>query len=162
MHFVSSTSLVTALLTIPACIQAFQPRVVRNLRSLKAAKVDSGLESRDGRLFEPRSVIDLKYEDGEEIYGYTWRYSCLPSGLDPELNDPYHATLHMETKTPTIMLEHMSDVVSGVACTLSGIQLQFASSNYAKMARNSWNMPEFVMITSNEGCNKNGQRLPYM
>ena len=68
----------------------------------------------------------------------------------------------MGTKKPTILLEHMDDVVSRVVCSSSGIQMQFTSSQYTKRAQDSWIMPEFIVITSNEGCNKHSQRLPYM
>ena len=158
----SGGNVATVLLVVSTIAEAFQPHVARNLRSLKAARVDSGLESRDGRIFEPRSVIDLKYEDGMNVRSCDMLHFSLTRFKDLEIDDPYYATLRMETKKPTILLEHMADVVSGVACSRSGIQLQFASSLYASRARKSWSIPEFIVVTSNEGCNKNGQRLPYM
>ena len=59
------------------------------------------------------------------------------------------------------MLEEMEDLLHRVTCSSSGIKLGFSSSQYAKRAQESWDMPEFIVITSNYGCNKNGERLPY-
>lgn len=29
-------------------------------------------------------------------------------------------------------------------------------------ARNAWSMPEFIVVTSHEGCNADGVRVPYL
>ena len=67
MLFLGGVSLATTILAASTVAEALQPHITRNLRSLRAAKVTPGLESRDSRIFEPRSVIDLKYEDGEKV-----------------------------------------------------------------------------------------------
>jgi len=40
--------------------------------------------------------------------------------------------------------------------------MTFVSSRYVARARNAWNLPEFIIVTSHEGCNADGRRVPYL
>ena len=40
--------------------------------------------------------------------------------------------------------------------------MTFVSSQDVARARNAWTMPEFIIVTSHEGCNPDGLRVPYL
>lgn len=63
---------------------------------------------------------------------------------------------------PTVVLEHVDHLISELTCTPSGISVVFGSTDSARHAKGSWDMDEYVVITSHAGCNDDGQRVPYM
>lgn len=40
--------------------------------------------------------------------------------------------------------------------------MTFVSSQGVARARIAWNLPEFIIVTSHEGCNGDGLRVPYL
>ncbi|MCJ1383388.1 hypothetical protein MMC17_006501 [Xylographa soralifera] len=95
----------------------------------------------------PRSeALNLDYIDEESI-------------IDGK---PFVATLLYGPNRPALLLEQIDSLLTSIDCTNAGISLGFSSRDHAEQARDAWNMPEIIVITSHKGCNNDGRRVPYL
>lgn len=69
----------------------------------------------------------------------------------------------MEFKTPTLLLEDIEHHIKAVDCFDSRVYLYFSSSKALKHAHKEFqSVDSFLLITSHEGCNKDGERDPHL
>ncbi|RDW72434.1 putative GPI anchored protein [Aspergillus mulundensis] len=71
----------------------------------------------------------------------------------------FSTTLHVESEWPILRLEDLDTGLDSVSCTASEIQLQFISIAAEENFRSGVEeTPEFVIVTSHEGCDLEGER----
>ena len=69
----------------------------------------------------------------------------------------------MDFKTPALVLEDIEGYVDIVGCVGSKISLHFTSEEALKDAHEEFNsVGSFLLITSHDGCNGDGERNPHM
>ena len=76
--------------------------------------------------------------------------------------EPFGASMLVETKHPALVLEDIDSYLTSIQCSRSGISLGFQSSQQSIAAEKAWNTSDFLVFTSHRGCNKNGERQPYL
>ena len=136
-----------------------------NIRPLKAAKRSLRNEVRDNAIFRPSTQLRLDYVDGmiaTEILDVVDYLLTHTSEGTIDSSAVFGATLHVGTKKPTVVLEHVEHMISEISCSPAGIFLNFSSESAAVNAAKSWTMSEFVVVTSSPSCNNDGERVPYM
>ncbi|MCJ1305850.1 hypothetical protein MMC08_008667 [Hypocenomyce scalaris] len=75
----------------------------------------------------------------------------------------FSATIVIVPKLPMIALEEIDSFLESVTCSESTITLRFTREQYRHRAERAWaSLTEFFIVTSNTGCNRDGQRAPYM
>ena len=77
-------------------------------------------------------------------------------------SEPFGASLLVEAKHPALVLEDLEQFVAFVQCSQSGILLGFHSREQSMAAEKAWNTDNFLLFTSHQGCNKDGERQPYL
>ena len=85
---------------------------------------------------------------------------CLEDSLAG--SEPFGASLLMEAKHPALVLEDIEQFLALVQCSQSGILLKFHSREQSMAAEKAWNITDFLVFTSHQGCNKDGERQPYL
>ena len=69
----------------------------------------------------------------------------------------------MKYSLPTINLEDIELYVADIQCYSSSIAVEFRDHQTLRLAEKRWdNIPEFFIITSHPGCNKDGERAPHL
>jgi hypothetical protein len=73
------------------------------------------------------------------------------------------ATTSMRFKLPALALEDIENHLDSIECLDSIIALEFVDEQVLKQARKAWDdFTEFIVISSHPGCNRDGERAPYM
>ena len=73
------------------------------------------------------------------------------------------ATTSMSFKLPTLALEDIENQLDSIECLDSIIALEFVDEQVLKQARKAWDdLTEFIVISSHPGCNRDGERAPYV
>ena len=74
-------------------------------------------------------------------------------------NSPFGATLGMQFKTPTLLLEDIEHYLDLIACFQNQILLLFNSAEALAYADGEFMQADtFLVITSHYSCNKKGER----
>ena len=69
----------------------------------------------------------------------------------------------MKLKTPALLLEDIEHHMEQIVCFPSKIYLYFSSEGALQHARQEFNsVRNFLVITSHEGCNEDGERDPHL
>lgn len=69
----------------------------------------------------------------------------------------------MKYSLPTINLEDIELHIADIQCYGSSIAVEFRDFQTLNLAEKSWDgIPEFFIITSHPGCNKDGERAPHL
>ncbi|TVY85315.1 hypothetical protein LSUE1_G000192 [Lachnellula suecica] len=69
----------------------------------------------------------------------------------------------MDYKLPALILEDIEASLVDIQCSDSAVMVEFAESEMLTAARESWrNVSEFLVISSHSGCNRDGERSPYL
>ena len=75
----------------------------------------------------------------------------------------FAAKLGMQFKIPALMLEDVEHHIESIGCYSSKIHLHFRSSELLQQAHNEFlSIDSFLLITSHQDCNEDGERNPYM
>ena len=91
---------------------------------------------------------------------YTDLSRCLVDSL--ATSEPFGASLLVEAKHPALVLEDIEQFVALVQCSQSGIHLGFHTREQSEAAEKAWDKLDFLVFTSHPGCNKDGERQPYL
>ncbi len=76
---------------------------------------------------------------------------------------PFGAKVAMDFKTPALLLEDIEHHIQAIDCFESRVYLYFSSSKALKHAHREFkSVDNFLLITSHEGCNKDGERDPHL
>ena len=104
----------------------------------------------------------------------TWTVNVILSHLLRLLKSSYKAGTHgstsqftaklgMEFKLPTLMLEDVEHHIQSIRCYSSEIHLYFKSTKFLKRAHYEFaSVDSFIIVTSHQGCNKDGERDPHV
>ena len=69
----------------------------------------------------------------------------------------------VEFKTPALILEDIEDHIEQVECLGSTIYLYFSSEQALRDAHEEFkSVGSFLLVTSHDGCNEDGERDPHM
>ena len=69
----------------------------------------------------------------------------------------------MKYNLPTINLEDIELHIADIQCSPSTIAVEFRDHETLNVAKKSWDtIPEFFAVSSHAGCNKDGERAPYL
>ena len=69
----------------------------------------------------------------------------------------------VDFKTPTLVLEDIEDHIDFVGCAASAILLHFSSEEALRDAHEEFKgVGSFLLVTSHDGCNEDGERDPHM
>lgn len=69
----------------------------------------------------------------------------------------------MQFNTPALILEDVEDEIKYIGCYTSEIHLFFKSTKALKrIHRELTGFDSFLLVTSHEGCNEDGERNPHM
>ena len=69
----------------------------------------------------------------------------------------------MQLKLPTLILEDVEHHIEYVGCYSSEIHLYFKSAMVLQRTYNEFaSVNKFLLVTSHEGCNEDGERSPHM
>ena len=71
------------------------------------------------------------------------------------------ARFRISSGTPTLLLEDIDDLLASVSCQEDEIEVRTLASEFSRVCKFVDSAPEFFLITSHEGCNQRGGRLPY-
>lgn len=72
------------------------------------------------------------------------------------------AKTSMSFKLPALALEDIERHVENIECSDSAIVLEFEDEQVLKQARRGWDeLSEFIVVSSHQGCNGDGERAPY-
>lgn len=75
----------------------------------------------------------------------------------------FAAKLGMRFKIPTLMLEDVEHHIKSIGCYSSAIHLYFKSTNVLKRTHSEiMSVDSFLLVTSHEGFNEDGERNPHM
>jgi hypothetical protein len=73
------------------------------------------------------------------------------------------ALLSVEAELPIFVLEDIEQEVRSILCSGSVIQLVLSSpAHFKSLKQNLLGVPEFILVTAHEGCNKDGHRTPFL
>jgi hypothetical protein len=69
----------------------------------------------------------------------------------------------MKYNLPTINLEDIELHIADIQCSASTIAVEFRDYQTLTLAKKRWDTsPEFFVVSSHAGCNKDGERAPYL
>lgn len=69
----------------------------------------------------------------------------------------------MQFKTLAVMLEDVEHHIESIGCYPSEIHLSFKSAKVLKRTHEEFTkVDSFLLVTSHEGCNEDGERTPHM
>ena len=69
----------------------------------------------------------------------------------------------MQFKIPALMLEDLEHHIETISCHSSEIHLSFKSTKILKRTHNELrSVDTFLLVTSHESCNEDGERQPHM
>ena len=69
----------------------------------------------------------------------------------------------MQFKIPALMLEDVEHHIESIGCYSSEIRLYFKSVGVLKRTHSELtSVDSFLLVTSHEGCNEDGERNPHM
>ena len=69
----------------------------------------------------------------------------------------------MQFNTPALILEDVEDEIKHIGCYTSEIQLFFKSTKALKrFHKELTGVDSFLLVTSHEGCNEDGERNPHL
>lgn len=132
-------------------------------RRLRAAKRSHELGARDVKGFLQYDH-NLHYLDGK--YGSSRRCFSLTSAMKAETHgstSQFAAKLGMQFKIPALMLEDVEHHIESIGCYSSEIHLYIKSAEVLKRTHNEFTgVDHFLLVTSHEGCNEDGERNPHM
>ncbi|KAL4872435.1 hypothetical protein BDV12DRAFT_183091 [Aspergillus spectabilis] len=112
-------------------------------KRLSAASLSSKLKSREESVFP--------------ILNRETNFDYLANEIEDEM--VFGTTLNVESQWPILALEYLDVVLDGVTCTESQIQLTFASIEAEEnLIRATGDTPEFIIVTSHDGCDLEGER----
>ena len=75
----------------------------------------------------------------------------------------FAAKLGMNFKAPALMLEEIEHHVESIGCYSSEIHLYFRSIEPLQRAHNEFaSVDSFLLVTSHQGCNEDGERSPHV
>ena len=75
----------------------------------------------------------------------------------------FAAKMGMNFKIPTLMLEDVEHHLKSVGCYPSEIYLGFKSAEASKRTHNEVaSVDSFLLVTSHDGCNEDGERDPHV
>ena len=75
----------------------------------------------------------------------------------------FAAKLGMQFKTPALMLEDVEHHIESIGCYSSEIHLHFKSAEVLERVHKEFtSVDSFLLVTSHEGCNEDGERNPHM
>lgn len=75
----------------------------------------------------------------------------------------FAAKLQMQFKIPALMLEDVEHHIQSIGCYSSEIHLSFKSKKVLKHTHKELtSVDSFLLVTSHEGCNEDGERNPHM
>ena len=75
----------------------------------------------------------------------------------------FAATLGMQFKVPALMLEDVEHHIESIACYSTEIHLRFRSAELLRRAHNELaSVDSFLLVTSHQGCNEDGERDPHV
>jgi len=78
------------------------------------------------------------------------------------MSSQFAARVRMSAKLPTVVLEEIEHHIDAIMCFDSSILLQFADFESMDLTYGEFSQTgEFLVITSHEGCNSDGERLAY-
>lgn len=72
------------------------------------------------------------------------------------------AHVSLRADKPTLILEHIHDLLTNITCTPESIMIQALPSAYPEIHRMLGQETEFYIMTSHETCNEQGSRLPHL
>ena len=69
----------------------------------------------------------------------------------------------MQFNAPALLLEDVEDAIERIGCYTSEIHLSFKSIKVLKRIHKELiGVDSFLVVTSHEGCNEDGERNPHM
>lgn len=75
----------------------------------------------------------------------------------------FGARLRMAAIKPTLALEEIDDHLEEIRCSDNEIELRFANVKTFQLAYKELDsIEQFLLITSHEGCNHDGERVAYL
>ncbi|KAF2400864.1 hypothetical protein EJ06DRAFT_556361 [Trichodelitschia bisporula] len=97
----------------------------------------------DIRLNRDAELVFAEYENGhgQDVFASTVRVSC------------HHKTV--------LVLEELEHLFREISCSTTAIEITFASREIFDVARTHWIGNEMVIVTSQPGCNLDGERAVY-
>lgn len=133
-------------------------------RTLRAARLKSNVKTRSVKELL-RHDHELHYLDGKRLSqnhvgsAKTWCFLDSP----PRSASRFSAQLRLTAIRPTLVLEEIDDQLNGVTCHDSSIDLGFISEDAIKLAyKELAGVGQFLLITSHESCNHDGERNAYL
>jgi len=78
-------------------------------------------------------------------------------------NSPFAARLAFSSKLPVLALEDVELHLGNIQCSEAAIEILFESQYHCDKAHKAWeDLGNFLVVTSHPGCNRNGERSPYL
>lgn len=78
-------------------------------------------------------------------------------------NTQFGARLGMQFKIPALILEDIEHHIESITCHKTEIHLHFSSAELLRRAHNEIaNVDSFLLVTSHQGCNEDGERNPHV
>lgn len=78
-------------------------------------------------------------------------------------NTQFGARLGLQFKIPALMLEDIEHHIESITCYSTEIHLRFSSAELLKRTHNEIaSVDSFLLITSHQGCNEDGERNPHV
>lgn len=69
----------------------------------------------------------------------------------------------MTSKRPTLVLEEIENLLDEINCDKNRIELGFITSETLELAYGKFtSVDDFVLVTSHEGCNNDGERNAHL
>ena len=69
----------------------------------------------------------------------------------------------MQFNAPALILEEIEEEIESIGCYASEIHLSFKSTKALKRIHKELkSVDSFLLVTSHEGCNEDGERNPHM
>ena len=137
--------------------------LVQPERRLRAARRSHELGARDveGCL---KYDHNLHYLDGK--YASSHHLSWLTSAMEADTHgssSQFAAKLGMQFKFPALMLEDIEHHIESVGCYSTEIHVYFSTVELLMRAHNEFaSVDSFLLITSHQGCNEDGERSPHL
>ena len=103
--------------------------------------------------------LDGKHEPSDRLF---WLTSIITADTRGS-NSQFAAKLGMQFKIPTLMLEDVEHHIESIGCYSSEIHLRFTSAELLERVHNEISrVDSFLLITSHQGCNDDGERNPHV
>jgi hypothetical protein len=78
------------------------------------------------------------------------------------MSTQFAARVRMSANLPTVVLEEIEHHIDAITCFDSSILLHFADFDSMDLTYGEFSQSgEFLLITSHDGCNSDGERLAY-